>query len=252
LEYLRSSGSAHDVAVDYPQGVALEFAGPARRHLAIIDQSRLRRDCLKLALGQQPRRWRVTDVPLAADLVRLVREGESFAVILLGASTCGYVDLADLALLVASAPHIPILVTADCDDPERAHAILRSGARGFLPMNLSLKVLVAALERIRAGGTYVPLELTAAAPPAAPEKSSRSPWQELTRRQRDVLALISEGKPNKLIGDALTMSESTVKAHVKQIIKRLHVANRTQAALLATRPSHSGLGAIGQGAERVL
>jgi len=45
--------------------VALEFAEPARRHLAIIDQSRLRRDCLKLALSQQPRRWRVTDVPLA-------------------------------------------------------------------------------------------------------------------------------------------------------------------------------------------
>ena len=245
MEYLRSSGSAHDVAVDSPQGVALEFAEPARRHLAIIDQSRLRRDCLKLALGQQPRRWRVTDVPLAADLVRLVREGESFAVILLGASTCGHIDLADLALLVAAVPHIPILVTADCDDPERAHAILRSGARGFLPMNLSLKVLVAALERIRAGGTYVPLELTAPAPPAALGKSSRSPWQELTRRQRDVLALISEGKPNKLIGDALTMSESTVKAHVKQIIKRLHVANRTQAALLATRPNHSGLGAIG-------
>lgn len=242
MEYLRSSGSAHDVAVDSPQGVALEFAEPARRHLAIIDQSRLRRDCLKLALGQQPRRWRVTDVPVAADLVRLVREGESFAVILLGASTCGHIDLVDLALLVAAVPHIPILVTADCDDPERAHAILRSGARGFLPMNLSLKVLVAALERIRAGGTYVPLELTAPAPSG---KSSRSPWQELTRRQRDVLALISEGKPNKLIGDALTMSESTVKAHVKQIIKRLHVANRTQAALLATRPNQSGLGAIG-------
>jgi DNA-binding NarL/FixJ family response regulator len=252
LEYLRSSGSAHDVAVDYPQGVALEFAEPGRRHLAIIDQSRLRRDCLKLALGQQPRRWRVTDVPLAADLVRLVRAGESFAVILIGAATCGHIDLVDLALLAAAVPHIPILVTADCDDRARARAILRSGARGFLPMNLSLKVLVAALERIRAGGTYVPLELTAPTPLDAPGKASGSPWQELTRRQRDVLALISEGKPNKLIADALTMSESTVKAHVKQIIKRLHVANRTQAALLATRPNHSGLGAIGQVAQRVL
>jgi hypothetical protein len=49
-----------------------------------------------------------------------------------------------------------------------------------------------------------------------------------------VLALIAQGKSNKLIADALTMSESTVKAHVKQIIKRLHVANRTQAALMAT------------------
>jgi DNA-binding NarL/FixJ family response regulator len=57
----------------------------------------------------------------------------------------------------------------------------------------------------------------------------------LTRRQRDVLALISEGQSNKLIADALGMSESTVKAHVKQIIRRLHVVNRTQAALLATR-----------------
>jgi two-component system, NarL family, nitrate/nitrite response regulator NarL len=253
LEFQRSPGSDRGVAVEYPQGVALEFAVQPRRHLAIIDQSRLRRDCLKLALGQQPRRWRVTDVPVAADLVRLVRDGESFAVILLGASTCGHIDLVDLALLAAAVPHIPILVTADCDDPERAHAILRSGARGFLPMNLSLKVLVAALERIRAGGTYVPLELTAPAPLDAGRKvSSRSPWQELTRRQRDVLALISEGKPNKLIADALTMSESTVKAHVKQIIKRLHVANRTQAALLATRPSRSGYGSIRQVAERVL
>jgi NarL family two-component system response regulator LiaR len=69
----------------------------------------------------------------------------------------------------------------------------------------------------------------------ASESERHTPWPELTRRQRDVLALISEGKSNKLIGDALTMTESTVKAHVKQIIKRLHVANRTQAALIATR-----------------
>ena len=252
LEFQRSSGSVHDGVVDYARAVVLEFAEPARRHLAIIDQSRLRRDCLKLALGQQPRRWRVTDVPVAADLVRLVRDGEGFAVILLGGSTCGQIDLVDLALLAAAAPHIPILVIADCDDPERARTILRAGARGFLPMSLSLKVLVAALERIRAGGTYVPLELSAPVSPEAVGKASRSPWQELTRRQRDVLALISEGKSNKLIADALTMSESTVKAHVKQIIKRLHVANRTQAALLATRPTRGGVASVRQVAERVL
>jgi DNA-binding NarL/FixJ family response regulator len=66
-------------------------------------------------------------------------------------------------------------------------------------------------------------------------RSEREPWSELTRRQRDVLGLIAQGKSNKLIADALAMSESTVKAHVKQIIRRLNVANRTQAALLATR-----------------
>jgi two-component system, NarL family, nitrate/nitrite response regulator NarL len=206
-----------------------------RRHLAIIDRSALRRDCLKLALGQQPRRWRVTDVETATDVVRLQHQGAGFSVILLCAVTASHIDLADVAMLMAAAPHTPILVVADCDDTERARMVLRSGARGFLPMSSSLKVLVAALERIRAGGTFVPLMLSEAKSNGAGREVEHSPRQLLTRRQRDVLSLISEGKSNKLIADALGMSESTVKAHVKQIIRRLHVVNRTQAALLATR-----------------
>jgi DNA-binding NarL/FixJ family response regulator len=95
---------------------------------------------------------------------------------------------------------------------------------------------MAALERVRAGGTYIPLALTEAEPAPLSERTQSSAWSKLTRRQCDVLTLIAEGKSNKLIADALTMSESTVKAHVKQIIRRLNVANRTQAALLATRP----------------
>ncbi|MBV9687045.1 MAG: response regulator transcription factor, partial [Alphaproteobacteria bacterium] len=145
--------------------------------------------------------------------------------------------LGDVALLAATAPHVPILVAAECDDPERALAILSAGARGFLPTSYSLKVLIGALERVRSGGTYVPLALSEASPAANSERPRHSPWSELTRRQCDVLALIAQGKANKLIADSLKMSESTVKAHVKQIIRRLNVANRTQAALLATRTS---------------
>jgi len=221
----------------FTHGEAARFVGLVRRHLAIVDQSPLRRECLKLALAQQSRRWHVTDVAEAAELARLIRRGEGFEVILLGGSTCAHIDLADLALLSEVAPETPILVTADCDDADGARAILRSGARGFLPTSLGLKVLMGALERMRAGGTYVPLVLSEPVSSVGAERVRQTPWRELTRRQRDVLALISEGKSNKLIADALTMTESTVKAHVKQIIKRLHVANRTQAALLATRAS---------------
>jgi DNA-binding NarL/FixJ family response regulator len=216
-------------------GVERGYTRTVRRQLAIVDPSRLRCDCLKLALAQQPRRWRVTDVAAARELARLMRQGEEFDVILLAGSTCAHIGLTDIALLAATAPQTPILVAAECDDPERAHAILRVGARGFLPTSHSLKVLMGALERVRAGGTYVPLALTEAAPAAPAERAQRTPWRELTRRQRDVLELIAEGKSNKLIADALSMSESTVKAHVKQIIRRLNVANRTQAALQVTR-----------------
>ena len=219
------------------RGTTNRFIDQIRRHLAIVDQSPLRRECLKLALTQQPRRWHVTDFSEAAELARLVRHGAGFEVILLGASTSTHIDLADIALLTAAAPDTPILVAAECDDAEGARAILRSGARGFLPTSLGLKVLMGALERIRAGGTYVPLALSEPKSSGAVEHERHTPWPELTRRQRDVLALISEGRSNKLIGGALNMTESTVKAHVKQIIKRLHVANRTQAALLATRAS---------------
>jgi DNA-binding NarL/FixJ family response regulator len=230
-----------------------EFVEPTRRHLAIVDQSALRRDCLKVALGQQVRRWRVTDVETAAELVQLLRQGAGFSVILLGGSTCRKIDLVDIARLAAASPQTPILAVADCEDPERARTILRAGARGFLPMSLGLKILVAALERVRTGGTFVPLVLND--PPAcevAPEPPDR-PEQALTRRQRDVLALIAEGQSNKLIADALRMSESTVKAHVKQIIRRLHVVNRTQAALLAARSSgNAGTAVRTEVAEEVL
>jgi len=217
------------------RGTTDRLIDPIRRHLAIVDQSPLRRECLKLALAQQPRPWHVTDFSDAAELAELFRRGAGFAVILLGASTSAHIDLADLALLTAAAPETPILVAAECDDAESARAILCSGARGFLPTSLGLKVLMGALERIRTGGTYVPLALSKRMLSGAVERERPTPWPELTRRQRDVLALISEGRSNKLIGEALTMTESTVKAHVKQIIKRLQVANRTQAALMATR-----------------
>src|SRR5882724_11989656 len=96
--------------------------GAVRRHLAIVDQSRLWCDCLKLALGQQPRRWRVTVVAAASELTRLVRHGQQFDVVLRGGSTCAHIDLSDIGLLAGDMPHVPILVAAECDDPQRAYA----------------------------------------------------------------------------------------------------------------------------------
>jgi len=226
-----------DPVTSLSRSVVAGYPGAVRRHLAIIDDSRLRCDCLKLALDHQPKRWRITDVAAVSELAALLRRGEEFDVVLLAGSTSTHIDLGDVALLAATAPHTPILVAAECDNPERALAILSAGARGFLPTSHSLKVLIGALERVRSGGTYVPLALSEAAPATNSERPRHSPWSELTRRQCDVLALIAQGKANKLIADSLKMSESTVKAHVKQIIRRLNVANRTQAALLATRTS---------------
>jgi hypothetical protein len=86
----------HRAAARDRQGVRTRRADPVRRHLAIIDPSRLRRDCLKLALGLQAKRWRVTDVAAPAELARLIAQGLRFAVILFGGPTCRQISLADL------------------------------------------------------------------------------------------------------------------------------------------------------------
>ncbi len=179
--------------------------GAAASAVAIIDRSRLRRECLKLALAQHNPHWHVAEFATADELLRIVAASEQFDLVLIGAATAEHVDLGQLERMREMLPETPVVVVAENGNPQRARAILGTGARGFLPASLSLKVLMGALDLVLAGGVYVPSSL-----------------------------LISQGKSNKLIADALTMSESTVKAHVKQIIKRLHVSNRTQAALLAT------------------
>jgi DNA-binding NarL/FixJ family response regulator len=203
--------------------------------LAVVDHSRLRRECLRLAFSHHNPQWQVSDFGSADELARSTTQVD---LVLIGAATAEHVDLVQLETIRDALPDTPVVVVAENANPQRARQILNAGARGFLPASLSLKVLMGAIDLVLAGGVYVPSSLLDTARPLhdawnGADRSSE-PWSELTRRQRDVLALISHGKSNKLIADALTMSESTVKAHVKQIIKRLHVSNRTQAALLAT------------------
>jgi DNA-binding NarL/FixJ family response regulator len=217
-------------------GEGVAFA-PAASTIAIVDRSRLRRECLKLAIAHHSPQLQIAEFASAEELLRLA--GEGFDLIVIGAATAEHVDLRQIEAMRDVLPDTPVVVIAENGNPQRARQILSTGARGFLPASLSLKVLMGAFDLVLAGGVYVPSSLIEAASARSGATDGGSerpaePWSELTRRQRDVLALISQGKSNKLIADALTMSESTVKAHVKQIIKRLHVSNRTQAALLAT------------------
>lgn len=216
------------------------FVATGEPVIALVDQSRLRRECLKLALAQHSHRWRLMDVNSCDEVVKLSQSGQRLDLVLIGAPSAEHIDFGEFEALRRALPETPVVVVADTDNAHRARLLLKAGARGFLPTSLSLKVLTGALDLVLAGGVYVPsslIEPAAAAKSAwsTNPRSQREPWSELTRRQRDVLALIAQGQSNKLIANALTMSESTVKAHVKQIIKRLKVANRTQAALLATQ-----------------
>jgi DNA-binding NarL/FixJ family response regulator len=117
---------------------------------------------------------------------------------------------------------------------------LAHGVRGYIPTSVECEVLIAALRLINAGGTFVPagvLRSAATKQDTRFENGRRGGLHalDLTPRELSVIDLLREGKPNKLIAAQLEMQESTVKVHVRNILKKLNAVNRTQAASVANR-----------------
>ena len=153
---------------------------------------------------------------------------------------------ADLDRLVGNHDSVPVVVLSDRSEAEEARNALAAGAMGFIATSEEAPLMCRALSLVQAGGMFVPGDLVSqwlrqegrpalsdVASESAPDGPALS--QELTPRQVDVLEILQEGHPNKVIASRLRMTESTVKVHVRQIMRRLHAKNRTEVALLAQR-----------------
>jgi DNA-binding NarL/FixJ family response regulator len=159
-----------------------------------------------------------------------------------------------LAQLRTRHPETPIVVLSATESADVVTRAIDGGAMGFIPKTASNQLLLNALRIVLAGGVYLPAEIlrmrasggvpgrtdsgaTPAAPAAgSPAEKLRSPRDfGFTARQSDVLALLVQGKPNKLICRELNLAEGTVKVHVTAILKALNVTNRTQAVIAVSR-----------------
>lgn len=149
-------------------------------------------------------------------------------------------------------PAVPLIVLSGTEDPAVMRAALERGVLGFIPKAYSPEVMISAVRLVLAGGVYVPPMMLSALPPgivagvpgsvaadgvaragAAPAHTLEHLRNVLTERQVEVLRLLSQGKPNKLIGRALGISEGTVKIHLAAIFRALNVRNRTEAVVAA-------------------
>jgi DNA-binding NarL/FixJ family response regulator len=152
-----------------------------------------------------------------------------------------------LAQVVEHHPAVAVVMLSGDRDQAIMRKALELGAQGYIPKAETRDVLTSALALVLAGGVYVPPAalqgvLAAAAPGAqAPAEAAAAPGSAtcsslgLTDRQLEVLALLMEGKNNKLICRALNLAEPTVKNHVSAILKALGVTSRTEAVLAVTR-----------------
>ncbi|MBV8105982.1 MAG: response regulator transcription factor [Hyphomicrobiales bacterium] len=137
-----------------------------------------------------------------------------------------------LKILAELVPKIPVVVLAYKNDSELARIAICNGAKGFIPVTMGFEIAVQAVRFVLAGGTYVPTDcMFATSWPGAAQSPPPPKSGAITSRELAVVRAIQQGKPNKVIAYELNMCESTVKVHVRNIMKKLNAKNRTDLAV---------------------
>jgi DNA-binding NarL/FixJ family response regulator len=163
--------------------------------------------------------------------------------------------------IIAGRPDAKIVITTWNEEPQTLVEAIIAGAKGYLVHGrFSLPELVAAVRAVRDGGALITPSLAPVlldlvknqtAPSATPAPVSPQPARPgevapkdsttenlLTRRERDILELVQQGKSNREIAEALIIEEKTVKNHINSIYSKLHLRNRYEAITLRTRRGH--------------
>lgn len=130
-------------------------------------------------------------------------------------------------------PELPILILTSFGDDAHIYAALRAGASGFLLKEMGGDELVEAIRGAAKGRPQLHPEIAKRLMARAP--MPEDPFEKLTERERDLLKLLARGMSNKEIALQLTLTEMTVKGYVSDVLMKLGVSDRTQAALMAVR-----------------
>ncbi len=203
----------------------------------LIDDHTLFRSGVRSLLQRSPR---FVVVGEAADGVDGVKRALQLRpdVILLDLNMPGMSGVETLQLILQDSPRSAVLMLTVSEEAEDLAAALQAGARGYLLKNIDADYLLRAVERATAGESVLSEALAGklfahvqrgGGKPAAPA----SELDKLTPREREILACLARGESNKLIARVLDLAESTVKIHVQNILKKLNLSSRVQAAVFA-------------------
>ncbi len=207
------------------------------RVLVVDDHALFRRGVIQ-TFDQEPDMTVVGEADTAASAIE--RAGELLPdVVLLDVKLPDKSGLSVAGTLQRECPYSKIVILTAYEDEDAVLRAMKEGAHGYVLKGVSADELVQVVRSIYRGETYVTPsmagrllgELTA---PSA-DRSARDLIGELTNRERNILDLVAEGKTNKEIGADLFLSEKTVKHYMTNVLQKLQVRNRVEAALLAKR-----------------
>ncbi|MFC5584144.1 LuxR C-terminal-related transcriptional regulator [Nitratireductor kimnyeongensis] len=205
-----------------------------RELVLLIDPRVLDRECLARSLETQNPSLDIFAVGTSDEWHRIAEGRQPEAVLLIVGSRkiteqgiCN--EIHDLA---EEFENQPVIVIADTDDLGQILKALEAGAKGYIPSNVGVDVAAEAILLARAGGVFVPASGVLAMRDVINSNSSRvvGLGNLFTAREAEVAEALRRGKANKIIAYELQLCESTVKVHIRNIMKKLNATNRTEVA----------------------
>ncbi len=203
----------------------------------LVDDHQLFREGLVILLKRLDDKVHAVEAASCADAFARLAQESDIELILLDIGLPDMSGLEGIAIIRERHPGIPIVVLSSQEDRASVLQALDSGAMGYIPKTSSSDVMISALKLILANGIYLPpaaLMGSATASAAGFARGDKRPSDlGLSPRQAEVLFLILQGKPSKMICRELNLSASTVKAHTSAVLRALNVTTRTQAVIAA-------------------
>jgi DNA-binding NarL/FixJ family response regulator len=229
----RSHGGQGSMA---PAEGALPSAPPVA---LFIDKQSLTRECIGALLATHLSEWAFQFAKDIRDIPKIGGSPRAFLAILHthAASVSSPEVVSEIRAITEAAPGAALIVLSDKGEAGEVHMAMQLGARGYLPVDLPIAQAAGAIRFVGDGGTYIPVCVLAAA--SAHQRTSQTHPMDsegnpihFSRRQLEVLERLKQGKQNKIIAHELNMCVSTVKVHIRHIMRKLKARNRTQVILL--------------------
>ncbi|MGP3696245.1 response regulator [Rhodobacter sp. NSM] len=223
-------------------GIACAGAHPVPSRMIgdvlIVDDHPLMCDALAMTLTHAFSLKRVRSAASLSAAEKLLREGALPDAIVLDLNLPDVRGIEGVMSLKKLARAVPLTVISAEVDTEMVTAVMAAGAQGYVSKSLPRPQMVEAFGRMWAGEPVTPEEYDAEGTGEDGGEQMRElarSFATLTPQQMNILRLICQGRPNKLISYELSIAEATVKTHIAAIMSKINVRNRTQAALLASK-----------------